>query len=306
MLIIRIYRRILSIIEIFLQKSGRIGILPDQFYDLMHAMIRRNILRKLKKIQNIVDLNLDDNIVKSDSKIVWIMWWQEENIPYLVAKNIENFKNNTSFKTIVINESNVSKYVEISKELKGKVNNGEISLASLSDFIRMSLLFKYGGIWVDSTVYSRNHNFKNLFNTDIFTMKNFNTQFGHKFVSKGRWTLYLIGGQAGEEVFKFVRNRLYFYMINNVKFPDYFLVDYLLDIAYLQNIGGFSEKINNLPENNVNNEKLDGLMNKPFNNEVYNEMVKDTDFFKLSHKKKYVKSYKGQVTFFGILYGENY
>ena len=37
--------------------------------------------------------------------------------------------------------------------IRQKVDNGVITLTHLSDIIRMALLAKYGGFWIDSTVF---------------------------------------------------------------------------------------------------------------------------------------------------------
>ncbi|WP_349535762.1 capsular polysaccharide synthesis protein [Leuconostoc mesenteroides] len=308
MLIIRIYRKFIFIAEKIysLMTKGEKKILPDWYYDLFHKMVKKVIIQQIGDIQNLYAnaSQEEDEDIEQNKNIVWVMWWQIDSIPVLISKNIERLKNNDAYETIVINKSNISNYLDIPEAILKEVQNSNISFASFSDFIRMSLLYKYGGIWIDSTVLVANDHWEYLLNKEFITIKSSNTQFGHKFVPQGRWTIYVIGGQAGQKMFKFVRDCLYFYMVNKIKFPDYFLVDYLLDIAETTKIGNFSEKINSLTENNQNHDRLDQLMSEPFSSELYESLTHDTSFFKLSHKKKYLKINKGQITFFGVLYGE--
>lgn len=306
MLIIKIYRKLLFIAEKIYSRvtNGKSDILPDKYYDLFHSIVKKVIAYQISNVPSYDNDGAHVDNKRFDKKIIWVMWWQLENVPTLIAQNIERLKSQDAYETIIINKSNVSNYLDIPDVIMKEVQSSKISFAHFSDFIRMSLLYKYGGLWIDSTVLVANDHWEYLLNKEFVTIKSSSTQFGHKFISQGRWTIYVIGGQAGQEVFKFVRDCLYFYMVNKVKFPDYFLSDYLLDIAETRNIGNFSEKINFLSENNQNHDKLDKLMNEPFNNSMYDSLAYNTSFFKLSHKKKYLKLNKGQITFFGMLYGE--
>ena len=53
---------------------------------------------------------------------------------------------------IVITEANHGDYVDLPDYIRTKVKQGKISLTHLSDILRMALLAKHGGIWIDSTV----------------------------------------------------------------------------------------------------------------------------------------------------------
>ena len=45
------------------------------------------------------------------------------------------------------------KYVSFSPEVITKFNEGKISMTTLSDRLRMELLYRYGGVWIDATYY---------------------------------------------------------------------------------------------------------------------------------------------------------
>ena len=86
-------------------------------------------------------------------KIIWMLWLQgEENAPYLVKKCIESWKNNNpDFKIIVLDKNTINDYVDLQDIF---CNNSEhIAPALFSDIIRINLLNKYGGFWVDSTCF---------------------------------------------------------------------------------------------------------------------------------------------------------
>lgn len=100
--------------------------------------------------------NLDrvqDNI--SDECPIWVLWWQGlENAPVIVQRCVESIQKNAGKHPFhLLSKDNLSQYIQLSDFIKQKVDSGAITLTHLSDIIRMALLAKYGGFWIDSTVY---------------------------------------------------------------------------------------------------------------------------------------------------------
>lgn len=85
-------------------------------------------------------------------KQLFIFWDQGfENAPIVVKKCVLTWKkHNPTWNIILLDNSNLSQYIDLKLELP---NNVSISKASLSDVIRICLLEKYGGLWVDATTY---------------------------------------------------------------------------------------------------------------------------------------------------------
>lgn len=54
---------------------------------------------------------------------------------------------------IEITEANLSQYVELPDFVWERYRAGRLSMAHLSDLIRVNLLIRYGGTWVDATVF---------------------------------------------------------------------------------------------------------------------------------------------------------
>lgn len=90
------------------------------------------------------------------NKIVWIYWhdgW--ENAPEIALKCLESWKvKNPDWEIKELCKSNLPDYIDLNAELPG-IESKKITLTSLSDIIRILLLDKFGGIWVDSTVLCR-------------------------------------------------------------------------------------------------------------------------------------------------------
>ncbi len=95
------------------------------------------------------------NITPEESEYIWVSWLQGlEAAPVLVQKCIESIKRQSKGKKYVfITMDNLEEYVEIPDYVMKKFNGGIIRPAFFSDIIRLMLLDKYGGLWVDATVF---------------------------------------------------------------------------------------------------------------------------------------------------------
>ena len=79
---------------------------------------------------------------------------------------------------------------------------------------------------------------------------------------------------------------------------------YLFDFAY-KNIPATKTAIDETPQNNTRRFMLFALMNKPWDEEVYNELIKDNFIFKLSYKANYKLTCDEKKTFYAQLIESN-
>ncbi|MCI8377477.1 MAG: hypothetical protein HFH72_03040 [Lachnospiraceae bacterium] len=97
----------------------------------------------------------EQSIALKESEYVWVSWLQGwEAAPILVQKCVESIKKWTSGKKFVfLTMKNVGEYIEIPDYVMEKFSDGIIRPAFFSDILRLLLLEKYGGLWVDATVF---------------------------------------------------------------------------------------------------------------------------------------------------------
>lgn len=83
-------------------------------------------------------------------KIIWTYWHSDNgSVPITVIKCIESWTlYNPDYEIIVLDKKNLKKYVK--KDLT-KLKRASDFPARLSDFARINVLAKYGGIWMDAT-----------------------------------------------------------------------------------------------------------------------------------------------------------
>lgn len=107
------------------------------------------------------------------SNKVWVCWFQGiENAPNLVKKCYKSLQENLYDKEIVlITSENMNKYVQFPNYIIEKWNAGLITNTHMTDLLRLELLIRYGGMWVDATVLctSRSKNIpKYYFDSELF------------------------------------------------------------------------------------------------------------------------------------------
>ena len=89
---------------------------------------------------------------------IWMMWWQGWNqAPPVVQKCYQSWRKHHPYWNIVLlDQNNVKQFfslVEHLPHLDLYNTSSSKQITAFSDIIRFGLLYHYGGVWVDSTVY---------------------------------------------------------------------------------------------------------------------------------------------------------
>lgn len=96
-----------------------------------------------------------DNGVRERPGIVWFCWLQGlESAPPVVKACYASLERNLTGKELrVIDESNRRDYVHLPDSVERLRAEGRIPPALFADLLRLELLIRYGGTWVDATVF---------------------------------------------------------------------------------------------------------------------------------------------------------
>ena len=218
---------------------------------------------------------------------IWICWWSgEEFAPPLVKQCLKSIRNNSGRHSVYfISKYTYKKYVSIPDFIFQKFTNGQMCTAHLSDYLRFSLLQKYGGIWLDATIFVSQTLPESYFSKSLFTCKSDIKE--SRYVSKYRWTPFSIGGWKGNLLFRFLKNALEEYWEHNSTAIDYLFLDYIIDIAY-NTIPAIKEQIDIIPPNNLARDDLQAAMNAKLQGKVFfNVLRSDTILYKLSWRESY-------------------
>lgn len=88
------------------------------------------------------------------NKTLFIYWAQGfNNAPDVVQKCLISWKKlNPTWKITELDDTNIKNFINLENEIPN-MNKKNISKTALSDIIRIFLLEKYGGLWVDATTF---------------------------------------------------------------------------------------------------------------------------------------------------------
>lgn len=221
--------------------------------------------------------------IKSENYPIWVFWYQGITYaPQMVKACFINLKRKNS-NIHQIDKNNIESYINIPIYIKEKVDKGIISLTHYSDIIRVSLLAKYGGIWIDSTCFTSKEMPKEYKNMPFYSSKTI-TNHSLPLWSNSRWCGWGMGSCfKNYPLFCFLRDMLFAYWKRETHLIDYLLLDALIEIGFNNNKLIHTD-MKNLPENNLRRNELWFLMNKPFSKKQYEQIISDTWLFKLSYK----------------------
>lgn len=245
---------------------------------------KRNVLIEKKILDVVGPLPSDEDmrITPNGTSIIWFCWLQGEDkmplIPRLCLESIR--KNSNGHDVVVITESNLSEYICISDKIIELYKKGNITAAHFSDIIRLGLLDKYGGFWIDSTMYLTKPIDDAVFTASLYSMKSEPEGF---YVSECRWAGFCFRMSQESRLPGVVNKILLNYWEKEEWLIDYFMIDYLFDIAY-RHFSDVKDDIDAIPFNNPELHKLCPKLCDDFNEEEFNRLTENTSFFKLSWK----------------------
>lgn len=231
-------------------------------------------------------INYEFNICnKKNSKIIWTLWMQGyENAPELVKCTIDSirkFAELNDFQFILLEKDTIEKYIEFPKLIKKKMDLGIIDYTKISDILRVSLLAKYGGTWVDATIYIKEDFDSSLLLQDYYTIKTGEIEEYSPNISQNRWKGFFLSGNSS--LFGFTRDFFFEYYSRYDIAVDYLLIDYIFDLAYK-----YDEKIRNqmlkLEKSNPNLFWLEKNLGDEFNQGLWDGITRNTKVFKTTYK----------------------
>jgi len=218
-------------------------------------------------------------------KIIYILWLQGfDNPPDVVNQCINSWEYyNPSWKIILIDNKNLNNYIEFEEFIDKSLI---YDYTALSDIIRILLLKKYGGLWVDATTFCN----KPLDNWLLSFIKEgffaFNKPTPDRLLST--WFIY---AEKENYIIDLWFNQTLQYIKINKKPHTYFWFHYLFENCYNKDTK-FKEIWNNVPKLHANGLGPHYLQEKGFFNHLNKDIKENIDnkitpLFKLTYKCKF-------------------
>ena len=244
----------------------------------------RKLKRKYRKILiNDKPIINDEKIIEKSNKI-WICWFQGiENASELVKACYNSvLKNYKDKEIIVLTEENYKKYVDMPEHIIKKWEKGYITFAHFSDILRIELLSKYGGLWLDSTIFTTKRS-ELVFNENIelFVFKQVDLDRKNSLsVVASNWLIY---ANKNNNIINLTKKLLYYY------WKDYnYAINYnIFHIFFKLATEVYKDEWKNVPTfNNISPHILQFELNDDFQEIRFNEIKKMSDFHKLNWRIK--------------------
>ena len=203
-------------------------------------------------------------------KCYWTMWWQgEENMPEIIRRCMISKELSLGSHIIIVTKDNYREYLDIPMILEKKLEKKQIRLAHFADIIRIMLLEKYGGIWLDASILCMHNLPDAVFEQPFFSIR---SAYDSHYVSEARWTTFAIGGTKGNVLFRFLKDFFLEYLETGKPFIDYFMFDCAIMLAY-KNIPFVHEEVDLLPESKTDcywlnehlNDNVDNMLEELLN-----------------------------------------
>lgn len=262
---------------------------------IKHKQVAKFLKRNYKITPSISDnLELDNKLIGK----IWVFWWQgENNMPELIKKTYKSIVDNSNgHEVILLSQVNYSSFVDVPQTILDKVVNKKMSFAHLSDFIRLQLLSRYGGLWIDSTVLVLKPIDEAIFSYPFYSIHT--EPHDNKCVGKYRYFVSLMASMPGNPFMLNCYNIFKDFWMRHERALDYLFMDYCID--YVASDPEYSEVLANIPFNNKNTLSLLNNYSSPFSEKLWKELIADTTFFKLNWKVEVSKrTMDGKETIYG-------
>ena len=281
-------------------------------YSSRESSIRKRILHY--KFDVFIDyltryyMNLDSSSASQDESeslykgVIWTAWLQgEAEIPEVIRMNLASIVRNAGkHNVVVISKDNLDQYLDLSPVIKSKYQEGIISYAHYSDIIRIMLLEKYGGLWLDASMFLCYPIDENAFSSPFFSV-GFQEKKG-KYISDDKWVVGIIGGKAKSIYISNIAKMLLQYWTEHNVPIDYFVFDYLIAVLYQKDLS-FQSIVDQLPRMPFFLNTLIKIINEPYRPSVLQDTLPPGQISCLSYRNLYHKTTKeGQMTNYGYLY----
>ena len=116
------------------------------------------------------------------------------------------------------------------KDITEKYNKKELSAAHYSDIVRFSLLYQYGGIWMDATLFVSPYATLEMFEGDFFSLNHPPTHHEQieRTIGDFKWSGFFLAGKKEKTYFKHIYE-LYIYFVRKYSFfISYLMMDYFI------------------------------------------------------------------------------
>ena len=287
-----------------------------RFFGLING-IMFNITKKTKYTKTFFELNDKYSpLINSDVKVktspkfpnkIWQLWLQgEDKMPPIVQKCTNTIKDFHNDDVVMLTRETLEDYIKIPDYIIEKYKKGIIPHANFSDIIRLMLLAKYGGCWVDATVYLTGKIPEDILKADFFSYKSRFDIFLDKYLSIEQFKMisnnfnrtiamespYFFSAKPGSALINTLLNLLLNYWKRENSLVDYLMMDKFFVLSIIKNHNCRREYLNMPVYYLENTLLLQHVLLEKFDNGLFERIKSMTSVHKLTHKNLHRNHYK--------------
>jgi len=237
----------------------------------------------------------NDKLKRDEPRRVWFCWLQGlENAPELVRVCYDSLcKHITDREIVALTNENIAQYADLPEHVVKKHEKGIIPDAAFSDMVRLELLCKHGGTWIDATVLcTGGEDLKELLDADLFVFQQIRKG-TTQFLGMSSW---MVTSAANNSLLMVVRDMLYEYWRGKNCVLDYFLIHLFFNMMAERH----PEVVVKMPRrNNRVPHCLQRRLAEPYDELWIRELKKHSAFHKLTYRVPKGAYRKG--TFYDVL-----
>lgn len=213
----------------------------SKYFDYRRKLIKTFVRRLREEAQIDESSSIKKEVTKKFPKIIWTMWQQgESQMPETVKasmKTIKDFAKRNGCEFHLLTDENLHSYITISKDIIEKYKEKKLKAAHYSDIVRFSLLYQYGGIWMDATLFVSPYATLEMFEEEFFSLNHppLDTNKMERTICDYKWSGYFLAGQKKGPHFKHIRDIYIYYIRKYPLFLHYLMMDYFILSEYDSN-----------------------------------------------------------------------
>ena len=214
--------------------------------------------------------------------IIWQYWHQGiDDAPELIKKCFESVrKHMPDKKQVIITFNTIKNYIELPQRYYDLLENKKIPIAIFSDILRVYLLNKYGGTWVDSTIYLTDKIPDDIMNSNFCVLQKNPETDNHK----NKMSCFFIHTKGYSEHMAVIKNVLDKYWKENDFLINYFMFEHVSTMLS-DKTSALKEEWDKMPyyDAEITGELQNHLFDD-YTSEGFEEFKKKTSIHKLSYK----------------------
>ena len=264
-----------------------------------HLKVKQKLQRMYKGSLEQFDKEYDSNLPHEASRKVWVCWFQGiEQAPMIVQRCYQSLKDNIpECKVVLITSENMQKYVQFPDFILEKWKAGQITHTHMTDLLRLELLIRHGGMWVDATVLCTSKDIPGyFFDSELFFFQSLKPgRDGHSHINSS----WLISAKTNNKILMASRHLCYEYWKAHIILIDYFLLHDFMAIV----LDFYPEDCKRIiPRDNATPHIILLRLFDQYDERIWQAIKEQTQFHKLTYKfKKEQTEIEG--TFYKKLFG---